>query len=135
DCPPRVGPSDGPVRRRRRRSTGGSTARAGGIVLPTEGVRRGRGDPCFRVDIADPTGPRGPGALSRQLGRIRPWRTKRGLLDRALPLAEPVGGAVLVHVLLGLIWLGCETGELDQTHAILERALELAEQLGDPAEV
>jgi tetratricopeptide (TPR) repeat protein len=52
-----------------------------------------------------------------------------------LPLAEEVGGAVLVHALLGQVWLGTEVGELQDLDRVVARAIGLAEELGVAAEI
>ena len=47
---------------------------------------------------------------------------ERELLDRALPMAEEVGGITLLRVLLGVAWHAVERGDLEVAEAAMERA-------------
>ncbi len=89
------------------------------------------------ADVAAVTLVRSRGALHRQLDRIRAGRPRARaaqLLDRALPLAESVGGTVLIHVLTGLSWLESGAGDLDEAERYARLARSLAEEVGDLTE-
>ncbi len=60
---------------------------------------------------------------------------ERSLLDQALPLAEEADGRSLVRALLGLAWADAQAGTLDEAEVHVQRALAVAEQLGDAGEV
>ena len=59
---------------------------------------------------------------------------ERSLLEQALPLAEEALGHSLTRTLSGLAWSDAQAGKLDDAERHVERALSLAEQLGDPSE-
>jgi class 3 adenylate cyclase/tetratricopeptide (TPR) repeat protein len=60
---------------------------------------------------------------------------ERSLLDEALPLAEEAGGRTLSRLLLGRVWLESQAGDLEVAERNAQRALELAEAIGDLGEI
>jgi class 3 adenylate cyclase/tetratricopeptide (TPR) repeat protein len=58
---------------------------------------------------------------------------ERAFLDRALPLAEQVGGDVLVRVLIGLTWSEVASERLAVAEVLATRAIELAQGGGESA--
>jgi class 3 adenylate cyclase/tetratricopeptide (TPR) repeat protein len=56
---------------------------------------------------------------------------EHALLERALPLAEMVGGTVLIHVLLGRGFLAAGDGDLEAVERDAARALAIAEEDGN----
>jgi class 3 adenylate cyclase/tetratricopeptide (TPR) repeat protein len=117
-----------------------------GAEPPPEAVVR-YAEACCRIGAYDDAAAATAGVLQRELSPVLEsdalyygsWvagergdpTLERALLERALPLAEAVGGTALVHVLFGLAWWGVGEGELDFARQHASRALDLADRSGD----